>query len=326
MEFSDAMKTVRLMRRSILILLWQMLVLGHLPMIAARCVSIAGGETATIKGSNVNVRQSPDVSSKVIVQLQDGEKLSILEKQAKAVTIAGKTDYWYKVSGGFGSGWVFGAFLEIQPATGANFILDPKVLCEDIGNFYQCHQRLEVEYLLHYPAFVKRDKRKLFLKMDNGKWQSFEDSPDPESDGYTGFSLTGVYETPRVYFLDEQHYEGGACILISRKDGAEFDVIGRPIFSPSNVRFACFSIDLEAGYDPTGIEIWSWNTGKCVREFELRDGSDGEDQRWGPTEIRWVSENMIRVSRIALNSEGSDYVTIDPVFYEFAKGKWQAVR
>lgn len=320
------MKTMQVISRSGLILMLQLLVIGQLKALTSPIFSNCGGGTATVKGTNVNVRQSPDVGSKVITQLQEGEKLSVLERQEKSVTIAGKTDYWYKVTGKFGTGWVFGAFLEIQSTPESNLFVDQKIICEGLGNFYECHQKLEAEYLRYFPDFVKRSKGKLFLKMDDGKWKSYEDSPDPNSDEFTGFTLTGVFETPRAYFINEQHYEGGACILINRKNGSEFDVMGRPIFSDSKTKFACFSMDLEANYDPTGIEIWSWNNGKCTREFDLRDGTDGEDQVWGPTDLQWISENMIRVSRVTFGNEDSQYVPIDPLFYEFAKGKWQAVR
>jgi hypothetical protein len=329
-HLSNAMKRKMVAFRSTILILVLLLILGNVGVWATSKITAFGGPTATVKGSNVNVRQAPDVNSKVVVQLQDGEMLKVLEMKGGSVTIAGKTDHWYRVEGKFGTGWVFGAFLDIhedsEAGTVTNLVIDEKELCDGIGNLYECYQILEKEWLRNYTEYAKRSKGKLFLKMDDGKWKTYEDDIDPEMEQSVGYSLTRVFETPRAYFLDVQHYEGGACILINRKNGSEFEVLGRPLFSQSNTKFVCFSIDLQAGYDPTGIEIWSWNNGKCTREFDLRDGTDGEDERWGPTGIQWISETMIRVARASISNEAGEIVQIDPIFYEFSKGKWEAVR
>lgn len=68
-------------------------------------------KTGTINADSVNVRATPETSSKVIMQLSKGTKVNIIEQ----------SNDWYKVSYNDADGWVFGQYVDVknsQIATG----------------------------------------------------------------------------------------------------------------------------------------------------------------------------------------------------------------
>ena len=66
-----------------------------------------------IKGTNVNLRVSPDLKALRIKQLTTNDTCKILEK-GKQETINESTDFWYKVRFKNKEGWIFGAFTSLK--------------------------------------------------------------------------------------------------------------------------------------------------------------------------------------------------------------------
>lgn len=59
----------------------------------------------------LNMRESPDISSKILIPIPNGAKIKIIEKSSEEVEIQGKIDYWYKIDYNDRDGWAFGAYL-----------------------------------------------------------------------------------------------------------------------------------------------------------------------------------------------------------------------
>lgn len=287
----------------------------------------------TISGTNVNIREAPNLKAGIITQLQPGDRVTIEGEQDKTVTIGEHTDHWYQISGEFGKGWVFGTFLAVEGETeelltGRNRVVDRAELCKNIGNYPTCSGKVEAEWIKYYPKLIKRSNRVLSLQLENGNWKEFEDSDD-SGDGYSDdvsyFYLIGYYEFPKpgAFLLSEQYYEGDGNILIPRNTGKEIDVISEPVFAASQRNFACFSSDMEAGYNPTGLEIWAWNGGKCIREFSIRDGQNENGEIWGPTSLKWVSENEIRITTQKMKKNSWELIPGKDRTYQFQHGNWR---
>jgi len=69
----------------------------------------------SIYGDNViNLFQSASTTSTIIRGLTNGQVCKIIAKGSKEVTIAGKTDYWYKVKAEGDIGWVFGSYTSLR--------------------------------------------------------------------------------------------------------------------------------------------------------------------------------------------------------------------
>lgn len=69
------------------------------------------GTSKIITGTSVRVRSAPNTSSKEITQLNFGTIVKSSERSSNKDKVGDKEDYWYKVSTGNKSGWVFGSFL-----------------------------------------------------------------------------------------------------------------------------------------------------------------------------------------------------------------------
>lgn len=67
----------------------------------------------TIQGNGVNIRENPNINSKVVVKLNTTDECLVLAIGDKE-KVDGKEDYWYKVKYKSKIGWVFGAFTSIR--------------------------------------------------------------------------------------------------------------------------------------------------------------------------------------------------------------------
>lgn len=70
-------------------------------------------ELLVIKGTNVNLRVSPDLKSVRIRQLTTNDTCEIIEK-GKQEKIDNTTDFWYKIRFKNKEGWIYGAFTSLK--------------------------------------------------------------------------------------------------------------------------------------------------------------------------------------------------------------------
>ncbi len=87
-------------------------------------------------------------------------------------------------------------------------------------------------------------------------------------------------------------YEGGGWLLVDARTTDQTPILGPPAVSPGRTRFAAASVDLEAGYDPNGIQIWRLRDGAPTLEYGL-DGGDS----WGASGPVWRGENDLDFTR-----------------------------
>ena len=67
-----------------------------------------------IKGTNVNLRVSPDLEAVRIRQLKTNDTCVILEKGKQDTIDETTIDFWYKIRYKNKEGWVFGAFTSLK--------------------------------------------------------------------------------------------------------------------------------------------------------------------------------------------------------------------
>ena len=73
----------------------------------------AQANSMIITGFNVNVRETASIDAKTLSNLDFGTIVRQVERAKELQTVAGKTDFWYKVSRNQNqTGWVFGSFLK----------------------------------------------------------------------------------------------------------------------------------------------------------------------------------------------------------------------
>jgi hypothetical protein len=299
-------------------------------------INADGGEKAVIVGSNVNVRERPSVDAKVVVQLQSGNMVTIIEKDPDEATIAGKTNHWYKVSGEFGSGWVFGAFLDLNANPGTeptskNLILDEASICYEIGNIYECKVAVEKEWIRHYPELIKRIDKTLSIKLGTGNWKNYLDKrsqPIGEYDEKASlYTLSRFYADPGIYYIDHHVIDNSYGRVILKSTGVENEVANQPILSNSKKKFACFRSVIEDGeYDGVTFEIWKIDQSGFKIELQLKDPTTPSGQPWGIQNVTWVSDSQIVLSKVVRNETNYELVDAGTVNFQQVNGKWQEVK
>jgi hypothetical protein len=97
-------------------------------------------------------------------------------------------------------------------------------------------------------------------------------------------------------------YEGGAYTLVDAASTDQTQLRGPPVVSPDGSRFATVSLDLEAGYDPNGVQVWR------VTEYGPRFewGIDGGDA-WGASDPAWVAGDALEFTMSRPTAEPGRY-------------------
>ncbi len=91
------------------------------------------------------------------------------------------------------------------------------------------------------------------------------------------------------------HGEGWRFLLFDHCTGTRTVLIHRPVVSPDAQRLAVASVDLEASYAPTVLEIWIRAGAGFQLEwkYEPLEHLDTEEALWGPGNARWVDSTAI---------------------------------
>lgn len=94
------------------------------------------------------------------------------------------------------------------------------------------------------------------------------------------------------HLVEMGYYEGGGWLLVDARTTDQTEILGRPSVSPGRTRFAAASVDMEAGYDPNGIQVWRLGDGPPRLEW----GIDGGDS-WGASDPVWRGEDELDFTR-----------------------------
>ncbi|MFA6273782.1 MAG: hypothetical protein WC662_01345 [Candidatus Paceibacterota bacterium] len=103
------------------------------------------------------------------------------------------------------------------------------------------------------------------------------------------------FEKDGIISMNIDYYEGSGNVLINSKTGEKVFTFGNPVFSPNNKRIISSSADLEAGYGPNGLQMYSINDDTSI---ELKWVY--EQQKWEPRQVFWVDDNIFYVAKYQL--------------------------
>jgi len=68
---------------------------------------------AVVTSTHLRLRGNPSTESIAVATLWKGSVLEVMTRSEKKEIVEGENDYWYQVSFGGLTGWVYGAYLEI---------------------------------------------------------------------------------------------------------------------------------------------------------------------------------------------------------------------
>jgi hypothetical protein len=186
-------------------------------------------------------------------------------------------------------------------------------LCVGLRNWYQCAQAIERYQVQQYSQFVARDTSHLTLRLLSGDSLVLSDSV-VEGWGGRSYTYCDYLRAIGYHFIHVQYWEGGDYLLVDATSGKSTYIPGVPAISPDGERFVVTSVDLEAGYGPTTVQVWKLRPDSPMLEWQLDPLSLQEgaptDSLWGISAARWVSPTLIHARREYLQSRLGELVVI----------------
>ncbi|MFW5951259.1 MAG: hypothetical protein ACOCVZ_04010 [Gemmatimonadota bacterium] len=152
-------------------------------------------------------------------------------------------------------------------------------ICDTIRNSFECARAIERRQI--EAAGVVRRGDTLRLALAAGDTTRFVDEPGEHS-SVVYYSYQNHWPDAGYFLLQQQYYEGSEFVLVDDSTGTRTRLPDWPLRAPDGRRFAVLSLDLEAGYGPNTLQIWSVGQDGPRREWET------EPSHWGPAEGRWV--------------------------------------
>jgi hypothetical protein len=128
---------------------------------------------------------------------------------------------------------------------------------------------------------------KLTLPLDNTNTKELLDKKDEDETNNVTYKYLGTIDLINQYVVSASYYETSEYILIEKKSGGEIKIWGEPLVSPNLKHLFSYSDAL--GYDvmPNGIQMWKYEGGKFVLDWELKP----ED--WKPRSVEWLNETTL---------------------------------
>lgn len=168
---------------------------------------------------------------------------------------------------------------------------DPYAACWTVADPDACAARTERELIARTAGRVERLGDALVIHTTEGGRVPLENRSG-EGDSSLRYRYHRSIEPLRMHLVAVSFYEGGTYVLVDERSGNQTHVMAPPLLSPDGRRFAAASLDLEAGYGPNGLQVWSV-TGLGPRlEWEITGG-----ESWGASDPAWLGPDVVEFTR-----------------------------
>jgi len=219
--------------------------------------------------NSLNIYTSPNSSAEIMTEIKDGKALQNIENTFIYEVIDDNLAAWFKLKVGEGKQ----------------------------GYLYKELKSGEI-----HRSFEKRQN--ITLLLDNGGKVVFDSKKD-ECDYYLEdyYSRIGYYSVVQTW-----GGEGYGHILVNKSNGKKTSMYGRPIFSTDYKKMLVASFDLEACFDWNGIQIFKYEDGEIVLEWEKELGD------WGPSNAKWIDNETISLIKNSQVENGYEKTPIKLIF------------
>lgn len=148
---------------------------------------------------------------------------------------------------------------------------------------------------------VIRTDSLLTFTLANGEKVELRDVYQPFQADVLIFNYLKSYDIISYWLYEVSYYEGAGMSLLNKDNGEKINVWGVPTFSPDKSHFVTYSMDVVAGYQPNGIQLFEVNDGKAtlVWKFEV-------SEEWGPENVRWIDNETIAIQKSSVDCESED--------------------
>ncbi len=178
-------------------------------------------------------------------------------------------------------------------------------LCSPYDGMILCGRKIEKQSLLSSKRAILRIDDSLCLPLLESDPLCFKNNKKRNND-FAGHSYAFAGSFVNSYYLVlEILDEDWNLLLISMADGHEVRLLGYPILNPSNTAFAIASFDIDAGYRPNIVQIWSIPIRKRP-VIEINEFPDNQ----GPLGITWLSDTKLQVTLANLEGASGDQMIL----------------
>jgi hypothetical protein len=269
------------------------------------------------------VRQKPDRLSQRIGKLQFGEKVQIIERTKRKISIRDNGNTiearWYKISSmkdSSLSGYVFSGYLTSEHIS-TKRVLKLNDYKLTISNSSQeafqnkhsanhCSNNLDKAKCLEQGLINVISEKEVELTLtDQTKINLKKDNPHEQFIGYTFLHFD---PERKLFFFWENWYEAGHPIMVDASTGKITEVVGSEYsINPDESIAALYGEDIGAGWTPNGIQLFSLQ--KNIEPLFTFDPTQLLDEAWGPIEVVWENNSTLLIECLMHNAD-SGYVTI----------------
>lgn len=139
---------------------------------------------------------------------------------------------------------------------------------------------------------VRRNGENLVLWPETGPAVTLHNvSPDTAIDQTVGYYYWGALPGARQWVVSIGLWEGSAVLLVDQRNGRQTTLWGPPTTSPDNRYLLALSCDLEAAYNPNGLQLFTLEA-SGPRLLGARGLT-----YWGPGRVRWTGARTVLVER-----------------------------
>lgn len=135
---------------------------------------------------------------------------------------------------------------------------------------------------------VTREGNTLTIVTENGKTTLKNNLTDTYAD-YIKFTYRGYYPEIKQFGVSCSLYESGSFLLVNQVTGQNVRTLSAPIISPDKKHVICKSLDLEAGFEVNGIELYTYENDKLTKVGRTVFNK----YEWGPGQMKWADNNTL---------------------------------
>lgn len=239
------------------------------------------GERYTVTASSLNLRAAPDRKSNTVELINRGDAVTLVENSNIYQVIDSLGAPWLKVrTANNKTGYAFGGYLKYA-GSGDN------------------------------PAFAYAPK--IFIVLNGGSKRTLSDSKN-------GVTYRFVAFKPEIDFSAVDATTGGEghkILFVNMQTGSITEFWRMPVPSPSGKKLCAASLDLVAGFDENGLQVYRVVKGSLAREFEMKL------EGWGPSDARWTDEDSIEmIKNTKLKECNPDCYKQSKIKLIFKGGNW----
>lgn len=134
---------------------------------------------------------------------------------------------------------------------------------------------------------VKRNGQQLIFSLANGNQKIRTDNSEDDAEDYVRYRYAGYYPELQRHGLFITYYEADGFELLSPDNGDTLYTWTAPVPSPDKKYFICPSMDIEAGFNPNGFQLFEINN----KDIRLVGATDMNE--YGLNDVRWVDNKTL---------------------------------